>query len=122
MAEIFKSKYTAEQIEEIFDHVNDKNPQIDKNTEDINKLKEWIENNNIISIEWPEELPTENISTKTIYMIKDTESTIENNIYIEYVYNENTGWEIIGKINTSINLSNYTDQEITEIINRIWGE
>lgn len=122
MAEIFKSKYTAEQIEEIFDHVNDKNPQIDKNTEDINKLKEWIENNNIISIEWPEELPTENISTKTIYMIKDTESTVENNIYIEYVYNENTGWEIIGKINTSINLSNYTDQEITEIINRIWGE
>ena len=40
MAEVFKSKYTAEQIEEIFDHVNEKNEQIILNKEAIEKLQE----------------------------------------------------------------------------------
>ena len=122
MAEIFQSKYTAEEIEQIFDHVNDKNPQIEANTQDIARLKELIQDRNIIDIVWVSELPTEDISTKTIYMLKDESSTEESNVYAEYAYNEETGWECIGSVNTSVVLETCTDEEIIEMVNGIWGE
>lgn len=43
MPEVFQSKYTAEEIEQIYDHVNDKNHQIDVNTEEIEKVKAALE-------------------------------------------------------------------------------
>lgn len=81
-------------------------------------LKQWVNtqiaNNSTFSISWIEELPTENISTSTIYMLKNTESTDENNIYDEYVYNETSGWEVIGSLNTgSVDLSEYYNKTET---------
>ena len=48
-------------------------------------------------------LPTQDISTSTIYLVpKSTAQT--NNIYDEYIYSNNA-WEFIG--NTDVNLTNY---------------
>lgn len=84
-------------------------------------LKEWVEtkipNTSAFSITWVDTLPTENISTSTIYMLKNAESTEENNIYDEYVYNETSGWETIGSLKAdSIDLSNYYNK--TETYNK----
>lgn len=51
------------------------------------------------------ELPTENIKEKTVYFIPNGNSQ-EENIYTEYIYNNNQ-WEIIGSLSTDIDLSNY---------------
>lgn len=48
-------------------------------------------------------LPTENISTSTIYLLK-TDNTDETNIYEEWIY-VNSKWELIGT--TEVDLSNY---------------
>ena len=48
-------------------------------------------------------LPTQNISTTTIYLLRNQETT-GNNLYDEYVYTNNN-WEKIG--DTSVDLSNY---------------
>ena len=65
-------------------------------------------------------LPTENISTSTIYLIKDeTASTDSENIYNEYVY-INGKWENIGSTKTTVDLSNYYNkQEINTMIGDI---
>lgn len=81
-------------------------------------IKEWVNtqitDTSTFSITWVEELPTENISTSTIYMVKNTESTEENNIYDEYAYNETSGWEVLGSLNTgSIDLSDYYNKTQT---------
>ena len=93
------------------------------------KMKNWVlsqlNNFSTVNIKWIKngELPTENISTTTIYMVKDSTSTKKNNIYDEYIYNEETGWELLGKANLNdINLNNYYDKEeidikINEILN-----
>ena len=48
-------------------------------------------------------LPTQDISTSTIYLVpKSTAQT--NNVYDEYIYSNNA-WELIG--NTDVNLTNY---------------
>lgn len=105
------------------------------------KMKEWVNTQigdiKVFSLEWLEELPTENISTTTIYLIKDVTSTKENNVYLEYVYKQDTGWEILGTVNAgSVDLANYydktaidemfaasyTDEEITAIIDEVWSE
>ena len=111
------------------------------------KIKEWVTsqigNISIFEVKWVNELPTENISTSTIYMLKSEESTEENNIYAEYVYNSETGWELFGAFesgsidltgyytsaqidemlsNLNITIENYTDEEVTEMINEIWSE
>lgn len=124
MAEVFKSKYTAEQIEEIFDHVNDKNPIIAQNTEDIVQIKAWMEANEFLNIEWVDALPEENISTKTIYMLKDETATEGENLYAEYVYKKDAGWEVIGTVNVggSTDFVSCTDEEIIEMVNGIWTE
>ena len=52
-----------------------------------------------------QELPTQNISTHTIYLVPKTGDT--NDVYDEYVY-INNAWEMIG--NTQIDLSNYVQK------------
>lgn len=52
------------------------------------------------------ELPTENIKNNKIYCVKDTESTDENNTYIEYAY-INNAWEKVGEFKTDPDLSGY---------------
>ena len=84
--------------------------------ENNTKMKQWvisqINKNDTFNMEWVESLPTSNISTNTIYMLKDNETATENNIYIEYVYNKTTGWEILGSIDAgSIDLTNYYKKE-----------
>lgn len=89
------------------------------------KIKEWVNarigDMKIFSLEWVEKLPTENISSTTIYIVKNTSSTEENNIYTEYVYKQDIGWEILGTVNTgSIDLENYYNKiEINELIEGI---
>lgn len=104
------------------------------------KIKEWVNTQfgkfNTASIEWVEVLPTKDISTTTIYMLKNTSSTNTQNIYDEYVYNETTGWEILGQVDVSNidmsdyynkkeidellkNNSSYTDEEVQEAISAI---
>jgi hypothetical protein len=56
-----------------------------------------------LSFKTVESLPTENISTSTIYLILN-ENSAEDNIYTEYIYSNNK-WEIIGT--TQMDLNNY---------------
>lgn len=66
------------------------------------------------SMEIATSLPTENISTSTIYLVKDeTASTDTENIYNEYIY-VNSAWENIGSTKTTVDLSNYYTKEETE--------
>lgn len=52
------------------------------------------------------ELPTENIKNNKIYCVKDTQSTDENNTYIEYAY-INNAWEKVGEFKADPDLSQY---------------
>ena len=52
-----------------------------------------------------QELPSQNISTHTIYLVPKTGET--NDVYDEYVY-INSNWEMVG--NTQIDLSNYVQK------------
>ena len=52
------------------------------------------------------ELPTENIKNNKIYCVKDTESTDDNNTYIEYAY-INEAWEKVGEFQAEPDLSGY---------------
>ena len=59
-------------------------------------------------------LPTEDISTTTIYLVRNEEVS-GSNLYDEYVYTNNA-WEKIG--NTSVDLSNYyTKTQIDNLLN-----
>lgn len=86
------------------------------------KMKEWVNtqltNIKVIGIEWIETLPTTDISTSTIYMLRNISSTSEKNLYDEYVYKEGVGWEILGQVDVgTLNLSDYyTKEEIDELL------
>lgn len=90
--------------------------------ENNTKMKEWVNiqltNIKVIGIEWIETLPTTDISTSTIYMLRNTSSTSEKNLYDEYVYKEGVGWEILGQVDVgTLNLSDYyTKEEINELL------
>lgn len=111
------------------------------------KMKEWVTSLvgdvKTIGIKWVDALPTEGISTSTIYMVKSAASTEENNIYVEYVYKEGTGWEKFGTVdagttdltgfynkteidemiaNLDVTIENYTDEEVTAMVNGLWSE
>lgn len=51
-----------------------------------------------------DELPAENISNTTIYLIRELET--ENNLYTEYIY-INDAWECLGSQSVDADLSNY---------------
>lgn len=82
-------------------------------SENNTKMKTWvttqINNVKVISILWVDELPTTNISTSTIYLVKNEKNSKDtNNIYDEYIYKDDIGWEILGQVDAgSIDLSNY---------------
>lgn len=59
------------------------------------------------SVEIVVSLPTTG-SNGVMYLIRDTSSTVENNIYIEYIWVESTAsYEQLGSVSTDIDLSNY---------------
>lgn len=88
------------------------------------KMKDWVTSKvndvEIFTIEWVQELPTENISTSTIYMIKNEKDSVdENNIYTEYVYNSTDAkWEIIGRVEAgAVDLTGfYTKVEVDKML------
>lgn len=69
------------------------------------------------SMEIATSLPTENISTSTIYLVKDeTASTDTGNVYNEYIY-INGVWENIGSTKTTVDLSQYsTTEELSQML------
>lgn len=92
-------------------------------SENNTKMKIWvttqINNVKVISILWVDELPTTNISTSTIYLVKNEKNSKDtNNIYDEYIYKDDIGWEILGQVDAgSVDLSNYyTKTEINTIL------
>lgn len=56
-----------------------------------------------------DELPTENISDTTVYLVTGTE-TGKNNLYEEYIYVDND-WELLGTQTSNIDLDNYYTKE-----------
>lgn len=72
----------------------------------INRLCELVNNMTGINFEVVQVLPTQDISTSTIYLVpKQTAQT--DNVYDEYINTDGTsqGWELIGT--TEIDLTNY---------------
>ena len=62
-----------------------------------------------------DELPTNSISLTTIYLLKN-DNVSQNNLYTEYIYIENKGWEKLGE--QSIVLDNYVTKEfLTDTVN-----
>lgn len=65
-----------------------------------------------------DELPTENLSFSTVYLVKNTDSS-SNNLYTEYIYvhnNDGNIWEKLGE--QTISLSNYvTKTEVESLVN-----
>jgi hypothetical protein len=85
-------------------------------TQNNTKMKEWVNSQigdiDLFSIQWVQELPTEDISTSTIYMIKNEEAEEGLNIYTEYVYNATLeAWEVLGELHAEVDLSGYYDKE-----------
>lgn len=70
-------------------------------------ILEMINNISSLELKVVEELPTENIGSTTIYLIKK-EIEKDKNIYEEYVY-LNGSWEMIG--NTEINMNDFVKPE-----------
>ena len=70
---------------------------------DKEKVNELINDLSTLSLKVVNELPTENISTKTIYLLNNSNDD-EDNYYDEYLYIEDH-WELIGT--TKIDLSDY---------------
>lgn len=72
----------------------------------INRLCELINNMTSINFEVVQVLPTQDISTSTIYLVPKQTAQTEN-IYDEYINTDGTsqGWELIGT--TEIDLTNY---------------
>ena len=90
------------------------------------KMKEWVAsqigNIKIVDIQWVDSLPTSDISSTTIYLVKNSSSTTTNNIYNEYVYHKDTSeWELLGQMDAGdIDLSNYYNKtEINELLEGI---
>ena len=83
--------------------------QIDANANDIIALQEAVAAISTFSYAVVQTLPTEDISTTTIYLLpKQTAGT--DNIYDEYIY-VNNDWELIG--DTELDLSNYIQKSQT---------
>lgn len=72
---------------------------------DKKKVNELINDLSTLSLKVVNELPTENISTKTIYL-KRKESSPEDNSYDEYLYIEDH-WELIGNTKFDVDLDIY---------------
>lgn len=71
-----------------------------------------IESVNSFDMAVVQELPTQDISTHTIYLVPKIGET--NDVYDEYIY-INNNWEMVG--NTQVDLSNYVQQPAVDDIN-----
>lgn len=67
------------------------------------EINDMLSNLHTLDVQVVQQLPTENISTTTIYLLPHTPAT-ENNYYDEYIY-VNNKWELIG--NTQVDFSGY---------------
>jgi hypothetical protein len=98
--------------------------------ENNEKMKQWVAaqvgNITMFDIQWVDTLPTKDISSTTIYMIKnEDESVDENNIYTEYVYKEDSGsWEILGRVEAgAVDLTGfYTKVEVDEMLAHFYSK
>ena len=93
----------AVQIATMVDFTSDLNTTSKKITGAINELKQLISLIPQFSIEVVEELPTEDISDTTIYLVPAEDPEV-GNYYEEYIYVNNT-WELVGT--TAVDLSAY---------------
>ena len=93
----------AVQIATMVDFTSDLNTTSKKITGAINELKQLISLIPQFSIEVVEELPTEDISDTTIYLVPAEDPEV-GNYYEEYIYVNNT-WELVGT--TAVDLSGY---------------
>ena len=76
----------------------------------ISKIAQAIATISSLNIEIVNTLPTQDISTTTIYFVPKTTAE-QNNIYDEYIY-INNAWELIGT--TEIDLTNYYTKTQTD--------
>ena len=97
--------YNGDKVKEILKYVEETLPKILStyySKEEVNNLIDTIPKFNIAVVD---SLPTENISSTTVYLvsanIKDT-----NNLYSEYIY-VNNKWEMLGTATVNIDLSEY---------------
>lgn len=93
----------AVQIATMVDFTSDLNTTSKKITGAINELKQLISLIPQFSIEVVEELPTEDISDTTIYLVPAEDPEV-GNYYEEYIHVNNT-WELVGT--TAVDLSAY---------------
>ena len=70
-----------------------------------------------LNMEVVDSLPTSDISTTTFYLLPK-ETAEEKNVYDEYINTDGTtsGWELIGGISTSVDLSNYYSKPETDAL------
>ena len=102
---------TDEQIRTITEQVNDRYTKEETN-ELVSKIPKF-------AIEVVTSLPTENISTTTVYLKTGSKSDPDN-IYDEYIY-VNSKWELLGS--QTVDLSGYvTTDELTETIENVNNE
>lgn len=79
------------------------------------ELEQLLTNIPKFGIEVVDELPTTNISHNIIYLVKNSIEDI-NNLYSEYIYIQNKGWEKLG--DQKISFDNYVTKEfLSEILN-----
>lgn len=65
-------------------------------------------------------LPTENISTKKMYLVLDADATIDSqNVYDEWLYINNK-WEKLGSTKMSVDIKDMTEEETTAFIDALW--
>ena len=84
------------------------------NTNYVNqKISELLNNIATLSMQIVDVLPTQNISSNTIYLLSKTNAG-EADVYNEYVYINNS-WELIGS--TKVNLSDYA--KLTDVPTKI---
>lgn len=77
-------------------------------------LKEMIKLLPILDIKVVEELPTEDISTTTIYLVKSDKTVDPDDMYSEYLY-VNGKWECLGTQKFDIQ-NYYTKEEVNNLI------
>lgn len=87
--------------------------QILQNTDDILALQDAVAALSTFSFQVVQTLPTQDISTTTIYLLPKQTSGSDN-IYDEYIY-VNNNWELIG--DTEIDLTNYVTKDGVKTIN-----
>lgn len=65
-------------------------------------------------------LPTEDISTKKMYLVLDADASVDSqNVYDEWLYINNK-WEKIGSTKVAVDVKDMTAEETTAFIEALW--